>query len=265
MGCVGSFFKKVWNGIKSVAHALWTGIKTVTKAIVKAVGYIGGILVEAATTVLLVAATVITAVLSKFPLMIFFGSLTLLSIIFLSNMIIFGRDNDNHHKEDNKKIESQFNLNGNNIGNKPNFENEPNKKNYNLMSKFLNNVDIYIDKVKNNQKDSLRYLYSFTLGENDEVEAELENSFNHKQYPSNVLVSSCNFECSEYNNKNIIKIELENEGDIENGKKILKIIKKALYIKFNYNFDFYEEEDDIKKVDIKEIDNIETILMKAII
>ena len=81
-GCVGSFCKKVWNGVKCVAHAVWTGVKVVTKTIVKAIGYVGGIIVEAAATILLVAATVISGVLHAFKLMLVFSALTLLSIVF---------------------------------------------------------------------------------------------------------------------------------------------------------------------------------------
>ena len=80
MGAVGSFCKKVWNGIKCVAHAVWTGIKTATKAIVNTIGYIGGIIVEVAITALLVAGTVICGILKKFALTIFMAALALLSM-----------------------------------------------------------------------------------------------------------------------------------------------------------------------------------------
>ena len=75
-------------------------------------------------------------------------------------MIIFGADYENQN-EDNKESDSQVNLNCDNTSNRPNFENEPNKKHYNLMRKFLNNVKTFIDNVKNKQEDSLEYLYSF--------------------------------------------------------------------------------------------------------
>ena len=126
MGAVGSFCKKVWSGIKCVAHAVWTGVKTVAKAVVKAVGYIGGILVAAASVALLVATTAIIGVLKTFKLIIGVG-LILLSIVFLSNLIKFGRHNDNHNKNDNTGEQgSQAQCGA--PGNKPNFENGPKKK-----------------------------------------------------------------------------------------------------------------------------------------
>ena len=125
MGAVGSFCKKVWSGIKCVAHAVWTGVKTVAKAVVKAVGYIGGILVAAASVALLVTTTAIIGVLKTFKLIIGVG-LILLSIVFLSNLIKFGRHNDNHNKNDNTGEQGpQAQCGG--PGNKPSLENGPKK------------------------------------------------------------------------------------------------------------------------------------------
>jgi len=280
MGGAVSFCKKVWSGIKSVAHAVWTGVKTAAKAVAKAVGYIGGILVGIATTALLVAGTVISGVLGTFALTIFFGSLSLLSIAFLSYTILYGRDNDNLKKDYNindGNDRAQCNQQGGNPGNRPNFEKEPDKKYYNLRGKFVNNLKNFIEDFKNKGlKDEKSSLYSFTLNENDEeiIGEELNNSFDKEQIPENVMVSRCRFtfspiEFSPIEKLNVINIAIVNEiEDDEVGRNILESIRYALYRKTKCNFEFYEKNENNGNPEKKNIDNIlniETIEMKAII
>lgn len=275
MGCVGSFCKKVWSGIKCVASAVWTGVKTVAKVVVKAVGYIGGIIVNIAKKALLVAATVIAGVLKKFALTIFLGAFALLSIVFLTFMIIFGRDNenenDNHEKNDNTKDGNnrvQINLQGGDLGKKPDFEKEKEKKYFNLKRIFVKNVITLINDSKNkNLKDNKKYTYSFSFGENDEIIVEKLND-NIKQDLEKVLVSRCVFSFSQFQNANLINISMTNEiEDIEKGKKILESIKDALNSEGKYSFNFYEENDNNKpeEKDVDEISDIGTILIRAII
>jgi len=274
MGGAVSFCKKVWSGIKSVAHAVWTGVKTAAKAVVKAVGYIGGILVSIATTALLVAGTVISGVLGTFALTIFFGALSLLSIAFLSYTILYGRDNDNLKKDYNindGNDRAQCNQQGGNPGNRPNFEKEPDKKYYNLRGKFVNNLKNFIEDFKNKGlKDEKSSLYSFTLNENDEeiIGEELNKSIDEEQIPENVMVSDCSFTFSQFG-LNVINIAIENKiEDDEVGRNILESIRYALCGETKCSFEFYEENENNRNTEKKNIDNIrniETILMKAII
>lgn len=274
MGGVTSFCKKVWSGIKSVAHAVWTVGKTVAKAVVKAVGYIGGILVGIATTALLVAATVICGVLGKFALTIFVGALSLLSIAFLFYTIIYGKDNDNLNEDynlndGNERV--QINQQGGNPGNGPNFEKELDKKYYNLKGPFINNLKNYIEDFKNKGlKDEKSSTYSFTLDENGEdiIGKELNNSFDEEQIPENimVMVSRCSFSISQFGKLNVINIAIENGINNEAGKNILESIRYSLKKEANYSFYFYEANENNSKIEKKNIDNIpniETIEMKA--
>jgi len=278
MGGVTSFCKKVWSGIKSVAHAAWTVVKTVAKAVVKAVGYIGGIFVGIATTALLVAATVISGVLGKFALTIFVGAFSLLSIAFLSYTILYGRDNDNLKKDYNindGNDRAQINQQCENPGNRPNFEKELDKKYYNLKGSFVNNLKNFIDDFKyKGLKDEKKSTYSFTLDENSEeiIGEELNKSIDEEQIPENVMVSHCSFTFSQSPKLNIIKIAIENQinqiKDVEVGRNILKSIRISLYKEANYCFDFYEQNENDNKIEKKDIDNIskiETLEMKAII
>ena len=276
MGGVTSFCKKVWSGIKSVAHAAWTVVKTVAKAVVKAVGYIGGIFVGIATTALLVAATVISGVLGKFALTIFVGAFSLLSIAFLSYTILYGRDNDNLKKDYNindGNDRAQINQQCENPGNRPNFEKELDKKYYNLKGSFVNNLKNFIDDFKyKGLKDEKKSTYSFTLDENSEeiIGEELNKSIDEEQIPENVMVSHCSFTFSQSPKLNIIKIAIENQinqiKDVEVGRNILKSIRISLYKEANYCFDFYEQNENDNKIEKKDIDNIskiETLEMKA--
>lgn len=273
MGGVTSFCKKVWSGIKSVAHAVWTGVKIAAKAVVKAVGYIGGILVGIATTALLVAATVISGVLGKFALTIFVGALSLLSIAFLSYTILYGRDNDNLKKDYNINDGNdrvQINQQGGNPGNRPNFEKELDKKYYNLKGPFVNNLKNFIEDFKNKGlKDEKSSIYSFTLDENGEeiIGEELNNTFDEEPIQENVMVSCCSFTFSQFEKLNIINIEMENEiKDDKAGRNILESIRYSLYKEANCSFDFYEENENNSKNEKKNIDNIhkiETIEMRA--
>ena len=273
MGGAVSFCKKVWSGIKSVAHAVWTGVKTAAKAVAKAVGYIGGILVGIATTALLVAATVISGVLGKFALTIFVGALSLLSIAFLSYTILYGRDNDNLKKDYNINDGNdrvQINQQGGNPGNRPNFEKELDKKYYNLKGPFVNNLKNFIEDFKNKGlKDEKSSTYSFTLDENGEeiIGEELNNTFDEEPIQENVMVSCCSFKFSQFEKLNIINIAMENEiKDDKAGRNILESIRYSLYKEANYSFDFYEENENNSKNEKKNIDNIhkiETIEMRA--
>ena len=279
MGGVTSFCKKVWSGIKSVAHAAWTVVKTVAKAVVKAVGYIGGIFVGIATTALLVAATVISGVLGKFALTIFVGAFSLLSIAFLSYTILYGRDNDNLKKDYNindGNDRAQINQQCENPGNRPNFEKELDKKYYNLKGSFVNNLKNFIDDFKyKGLKDEKESTYSFTLDENSEeiIGEELNKSIDEEQIPKNVMVSHCRFTFSQIDNlniiNNIINIALENGiNNVKAGRNILKSIRISLNKEANYCFDFYEENENDNKTEKKDIDKIskiETIEMRAII
>lgn len=244
---------------------LWTKVKEVTKKIIENVGYINGLIIEIVATTLLVATSVIASVLLTFKLMIIFAPLTLLFIIFISNMIIFGKDLEN------QKDKAQINLRE--VGNNPpSLEDEQPQKILNQLDIFLENVKTFIDNIKNkNLKDEQNCLYSFTLGENDEIigkyiEEEEDSDKNKEKIDKNVLVSYCLFEYIPLDIKKGIRIQLDNTiSDFDIGRKILKGIKDALLAKYNYNFDFYEVQDEPIKVEIEKIENIETIEMKMII
>ena len=135
---------------------------------------------------------------------------------------------------------------------------------YNLMQKFLNCAKAFIDDVLNkNLKDEKNFLFSFTLGKNEEVIAKLLEE-DEKQTEQFVLLSHCLFEPLPIGNEKGIQIHFDNEiNDVEKGKKILKDIKDALIQETHRSFDFFEFNDIIEKIDIDRISNIETICLKG--
>lgn len=181
MGCVASAAKKVWSGIKKVAKGVWNGVKKVAKMVyngVKTVAKavkelvkttIGGIIVMVEVVASLVAGTIIGAVLGSFTLGLL-GGMTFFISIFIPTLLIFGRVKSiqstqvttNHENEDNVDTGKQIYTNASNPAKeKPNYDEENEKKPYDQSDKFLNSVISFISESKQGFKDNNYHIFSF--------------------------------------------------------------------------------------------------------
>ena len=142
-----------------------------------------------------------------------------------------------------------------------NFENEPNNQIIDLKNVFFENIDSYINEVRNNPDfdQSIRVMYTFIDDDINERQQACDSDSEINVRESKVLISQVIYEV----NDNRILLEfINNIDDNQLGKKILKQIKDQLDVKYNNNVKVVEIEDDgNREVEIEDIDNIETILM----
>ncbi len=275
MGAVASCAKKVWSGIKKVGSMIWNGVKTVAKTVVKAVktavGFIGGMAITIIVTAALVCSTIIVAVLNKVSLAIFSAGLLVLSLLFLSAFIIFGRENEEQKEEKNDKERPQYGA-----GSRPQFDpNEPpKKKEKDLSNVFFKDIDKTIGYIVNNQwfffkERKKKFLYSFTK-EKDIIKVEKEKDSDVEEFETeennennaseNVLVSQVKF--SKFDGSRLELMFYNYITNIQLGKEILEEIMD--HLKNDYNSvkiieDFGGEYKEFK--DMQNIKNIEVIKM----
>lgn len=277
MGAVASFAKKVWGGIKNIAKKVWNGIKTAAKAVAKVVKKVAVIIVNGIKKTIQVVASIaiqaIKVVLTTFALILFSPLFLLLGVIFLTGWIIFGRnrnnndnnnnngDEENNDDNDENNQENKYNLNNND---KPNFENEPKKKETNLMKVFLEDVRSFIKEAGKCPDVKQSFTYTFEL-KDDKIIAEKkdnQNSETSDEPKQNILCSNIDYE---YNDENkYLKLSFENDiNDTELGKEILKKIKSCLDSLYNNAVRFTEiiEESEFQEIEIDSISNIETVSM----
>ena len=269
MGGVVSFVKKVWSGIKNIAKKVWNGVKTVVKAVVNVVKNVAVIIVNGVKKLVQVVASLvfeaIKTLLISFVLVLASPLILLLTIIFLSSAIIFGRNsnqNQNNGEREGDKEQYQYNLGKND---KPNFENDPKKKEINLQSVFLENTQNFI---KEYIDDFIKqFTYSFTLKgdsvsvkeikKKEEEEEDDDSDLKEKPQQNNVLISSISYK---FNNvsKNV-NLSFDNKIPDKNiGRKILKQIKEQLDELYPKKVSVIE---DGKSTEIEAVRDIETLLI----
>ena len=141
-----------------------------------------------------------------------------------------------------------------------NFENEPNNQIIDLKNVFFENIDSYINEVRNNPDFDQRIsFYTFIDDDINERQQASDSDSEINVREPNVLTSRVKYQVDD----NRILLEfINNIDDNQLGKKILKQIKDQLDVKYNNNVKVVEIEDDgNREVEIEDIDNIETILM----
>jgi len=271
-GTITRCAKKVWSGIKKVGGYISKGVKYVGKVVKKAAKIVGssiaGIIVTAAVAATLVAGTVITAVLHSFGLALFFGSLAVLSIIFLSSAIIFGRRNVTQKEEkdntENDEVDEEDTTN--NLGpsrNKPNLDDDPKEKPLNHVNIFFKDIEEYIkEAIKEGEIEEKEHLYTFKIGENSEISVKKVNELPSSKN-KNEVATYVNFEFINNDNAKLINLKFYNEPyDEDCCKKTMVYIKDYLTKQLKKEVVFIEpDNNNNKKIDISMITDIQTIHM----
>ena len=161
-----------------------------------------------------------------------------------------------HQKEELYHLDQNFN---------PNFENEPkNNKIIDSKNVFFENIESYINEVKNNpdfKTEEKRFIYNFIDDDINERQQASDSDSEINIRESNVLISHVDYVVDD---NQISLLFLNSIDDNQLGKKILKQIKDQLDVKYNKkNVKVIEYEDDngLVDVEIENIENIESILM----
>lgn len=270
-GTITRCAKKVWSGIKKVGGYIFKGVKYVGKAVKKAATIVGssiaGIIVTAAVAATLVADAVITAVLHSFGLSLFYGSLAVLSIIFLSSAIIFGRRNASQkwEKDNTENDEEHEEDTTNNMGpsrDKPNLDDDPKEKPLDHLKIFFKDIEEYIKEAKKEGEIEQReHLYTFKIGENNEISVQKANELTTPKN-KNEVATHVNYEYINVDNAKLIYLNFTNEFyDEDCCKKTMVYIKDYLTKQHKKEVVFIEPDDNIKKTDISMITDIHTMQM----
>ena len=281
MGVVANFAQQVFSGIRDIGIQIWNGIRNVGEVIGNTVvGFVNGIqtlikrisLVQITSFVLLLA--------------LFTPEILLLPLLFISDLILFGKiflwqdhlcDNNNEENQniqilgDNNQNIQILGDNNQNIqilgDNNQNLNEEPRERDIDLTNVFLENTKSYINDIRNilGYEQRTNFLYTFTL-ENDDIvvrqqnQSESDSELNNRV--SNVLLSYVTYEVINNNENTLISLSFANEiEDIELGRRILRRIKDQLNRNYPNQVRVVETLDDPIEVEIEQIKDIHTILM----
>ena len=163
MGGVATFAKKSWSTIKNTGKA----VCNCAKAVVKTVEGVTKIIVNGVITVVTVVAAIVTAAVIIAALGIGLGLLIigvfLLSVIFISSLIKFGRTDENVEENETENVTENDNINtfASLNENKPNFEEMPKKKKLNMKGDFEKDFNSYFDEAKKRNEMPKGFTYSF--------------------------------------------------------------------------------------------------------
>ena len=275
MGGVINFAKNVYNGIKNVGIQIWNIIRNAATEVYEigrqvVVGYLNGIrtIMEGSDSIFI---KVIKGVLLLLPLILFPEEILFLGLVYLSFLIIFGKSINTEEQrrsgdaeEQNPNEEELYILNPND---NPNFENESENPPIDLKNQFFENIESFINEVRNNpdfnplDKDNR---YSF-IDDDDINEIQQVSDADSEINDREVKALLSDVRISKLNNQISLFFINSIENDIQLGKKILKQIKDRLDVKYNNNVKVLETEDDYREVEIEDIEDIESIQMVIII
>ena len=289
MGCVVSAVKRVakavWSGIKTVAKTVVRVVKNVAKAVVKVVKTVVNVVVNGVIKVVevvapLVAAIVIAAAVAVGLLGLCTVGTLALSIVFISDLIKFGRSKENISEEENVND----NYNGDqdicadpNI-NRVSFEDEVKEKKLNLIGDFFEDSDaFYNETIEYQLEKSSSNTYSFIMDDinnnciskkKDKKKDEVEDSEDDdcQVIDEDLLVSYIIFK---YNKQvNLIMVSISNEVNEKNDKlcrKIMETIKKKYEDGYKRKVKYTINEDVDKEVELKDVKNLSTLTINIIL
>lgn len=212
MGCVVSFAKKVWNGIKYLTNKVWNGIKYVAKKVSNFVKTtIGKVVVMVAVATSLVAGSIIANVLASFPLGLLSGGALFLSIL-ITSVMIFGRDSKTKRKDEDKDKDKNNdntlnNVSKNNVDDKPNHDEPTKEKPFDHLDEFIEDFSSFFNFFNKKGKDiakkkGKRYTFDKN-GKSEKIENNNDNPdddnddkpFNNDKYVnSNVITCDVNMD-----------------------------------------------------------------------
>lgn len=287
MGIVGSFAKRIWNGIKYAGEYALEGIRWVGRKVGEAAEafgklvkfYIGGLLVQATVGISLVAADIIYSVLDSFFLGLSVGILILFLGLYISYIIIFGNNNPQDNPQDNNEEDENENLDEQNnnyinvyIKDKPNFDQPIKKKEVDLTGVFLKNVKSYLQEIENNFfTDEKKCIYSFKYNnENNEIIDEIIEPQNVAEVKDNDMILSYVFYKKDENIENTIYLDFSNvfNGNDDMCKKILSKIVDNLRNTISNNYSLIISEivgntyENIQISELKDPSTLKIILQK---
>ena len=280
MGIVGSFAKRIWNGIKYAGEYTWEGIKWVGKKVGKAAEAIenlvkfsiNGIPLITKVGISLVSSAIIFSVLGVFYLCLALGGLILFLGLFISYIIFFGNNNPNNNPQDNNENDEKEDLDEQNnnyinhdIEDTPNFDQPIKKKEVDLTGVFLKNIKSYLQEIENNfYIDEKSSIYSFKYNnENNEIIDEIIDTQEVDKVLDNDIILSYVFYKKDENIENAVCLEFSNEFNNDDMcKKILsKIVDNLINsISSDYSLIISENEGNFfKNIQISELTRPSTL------